>query len=119
MEAIFRKVPINKVSKAGVYLTNLGELEYSGNVYVPNNAIMATAVFERSGFWSIPQQGNHRALQFPHYYFEPIELPSDEEKQAILMEWYNAQQFQSNYPAEPSSFMAGFNKAIELIKGGK
>lgn len=52
------------------------------------------------------------------YWIEEIELPSEGDKQVIVKDWYNKQQFQSNYPAEPSSFMAGFNKAIELIKGG-
>lgn len=108
MEAIFRKVPINKVSKSGVYLTNLGELEYSGNVYVPNNAIKATAMVERSGGWSIPQQGNHRALQFPQYYFEPIELPSG------AFKFVNAQS--SDYHL---GYNHGVDAVIEFIKGGK
>lgn len=51
------------------------------------------------------------------WWLEEIELPSEENKQAIVKEWYKDQQFKSNYPAQPSSFMAGFNKAVEIIKG--
>jgi hypothetical protein len=53
------------------------------------------------------------------WWLEEVELPSEGDKQTIVKDWYNKQSIMSNYPAEPSSFMAGFNKAIELIKGGK
>jgi len=79
--------------------------------YLTNAGWVSTHITESCIKWKI--------IENPTWWLEEIELPSDENKQAIVKEWYKDQQFKSNYPAQPSSFMAGFNKAIELIKGDK
>ena len=71
-----------------------------------------TLIFKNGSFKEVPDWTTL-------WWLEEIELPSEENKQAIVKEWYKDQQFKSNYPAQPSSFMAGFNKAIELIEGYK
>ena len=106
-ETIFKKVMCSDrpPEKNGSYDTSLGRQFFS--------SVSGWGLPYR-GKWEYPKDNTN-----PEWWLEEIELPSEENKQAIVKEWYKDQQFKSNYPAQPSSFMAGFNKAIELIEGYK
>ena len=121
MSGIFKKVMCSDrlPEKAGKYVTNIGVFDYSGPIIIPNGNPATDYIERENGVWGHQTQPNLMAMCFPIWWLEEIELPSEENKQAIVKEWYKDQQFKSNYPAQPSSFMAGFNKAIKLIKGDK
>lgn len=96
-ELIYRKVMCSNRNpkEKGLYQTNAGTCSYKGG----NSWAFGSKSFDVQ-FW-----------------YEKVKFPSEEEKRVIVKEWFDTQQFKSDYPAWPSSFRAGFNKAIELIKG--
>ena len=56
--------------------------------------------------WGFPYKGNWQKLQLPEYFFEVVELPSEEEMKSP-----------KGYKID--TFSEGFNAAIKYLKGEK
>jgi hypothetical protein len=57
----------------GKYITNLGEMTYSGTVMIPNNAIKVTAYIEQNGYWGHETSPKIMAMVFPIWWLKLID----------------------------------------------
>ncbi len=114
MSGIFKKVMCSDrlPEKAGKYVTNIGVFDYSGPIIIPNGNPATDYIERENGVWGHQTQPNLMAMCFPIWWLEEIELPS------VLDALTHAQEYIAE-GNDTSEYEAGFNKAIELIKGGK
>lgn len=95
------------MDKDQFFKVKIYRMEYLGERYITN--ISDKTTFANSdNQWYLGYKLIH-----PEWWLEEVTLPSEEDKQVIVKEAWETKD------VDPSSFMAGFNKAIELIKGGK
>lgn len=101
MNELFKKIPCSErlPEKEGVYDTMRGRLLFQKGSFYDNT-------------YSSELNGNHFAPVTPEYWYEPIQLPTDEEIE-------NMAEVKNISLSDRTPFTVGFKSALELVTGGK
>lgn len=108
MNELFKKIPCSErlPEKEGVYDTMRGRLLFQKGSFYDNT-------------YSSELNGNHFAPVTPEYWYEPIQLPTDEEIEKIAKKEMDLKHIMALDERSISDCIDGFKSAIELLTGGK